>query len=328
MHVFGEICAGFTLWAVQFIDKPKHKGNSMNNQVYNSITNRIISLLEQGTVPWHKPWKVTTSWPRNYVTRKPYRGVNVFLLTALSYESPFWLTLHQVYELGGSVRTGEKSCSILFWRQKRILDEETGEERNVPLLRLYHVFNVAQCDGINEAPVSMKTEPIVVTKPAEILERMPTRPKIKHGVTHSFYSPQEDCVSLPLQKRFGKEEEYYSTLFHELVHSTGHESRLRRATLTEKAGFGTNLYCKEELIAEMGAAFLCAQAEIVERTINNSAAYIKGWLEQLKGDKTLIVQAAAQAQRAADFILGTMGTEAKGSRTETAHQPEPMEASA
>jgi antirestriction protein ArdC len=182
---------------------------------------------------------------------------------------------------------------------------------------------------MKEAPaLSETTEPVAVTKPAEIVEKMPKRPQIKHGMTQSFYSPKEDCVSLPVRKRFSREEEYYSTLFHELVHSTGHETRLNRSTLTEKAGFGSNPYCKEELIAEMGAAFLCGQAEIVERTIDNSVAYIKGWLEQMKSDKTLIVQAAAQAQRAADFILGTMTAESRVNGADSNSSPEPMETAA
>ena len=296
----------------------------MNNQVYSSITQRMIALLEQGTVPWRKPWKATSDWPRNFVTKKPYRGANVFLLTAMAYESPYWLTFQQAYELGGTVRNGEKSCSILFWRQKTILDEETGEERNVPLLRLYHVFNVAQCEGLADAPVAMEAEPMAITKPAELVERMPRRPKVKHGMAHSCYSPQEDCVSMPNKKQFEKEEEYYCTLFHELVHATGHPTRLNRRTLTEKAGFGSDMYCKEELIAEMGAAFLCAQSEIVERTINNSASYIKGWLERLRNDNTLVLQAAAQAQRAADFIRGTLPPPL-GAPRENAPQSEPVE---
>ncbi|MEI9966920.1 MAG: zincin-like metallopeptidase domain-containing protein [Candidatus Moraniibacteriota bacterium] len=214
---------------------------------------------------------------------------------------------------------------VLFWTQKTIEDEESGEERKVPLLRLYSLFNVAQCDGLKEAPETGETQDTwAITKPGEIVEKMPMPPKIKHGMTESFYSPREDCVSMPMQKRFGKKEEYYSTLFHELVHSTGHESRLRRPSLAEKAGFGSDHYCKEELIAEMGATFLCGYAGIVDRTIDNSAAYVKGWLERLKDDKTLIVQAAAQAQRAADFILGAMGTEPKAASMENSPQPEPM----
>jgi antirestriction protein ArdC len=301
----------------------------MNSQIYDRITQRIITLLEQGTVPWHKPWNVKTGWPRNFVTKKPYRGINVLLLAAISYESPYWLTFRQAWQLGGCIRQGEKSCAIMFWNQKTIKDEESGEERNFPILRLYNVFNVAQCDGLKESPASSEApESVLVTKPAEIVEKMPQRPKIKHGMTKSFYSPKDDCVSLPLQKRFGREEEYYSTLFHELVHSTGHGARLNRPTLTEQAGFGSDPYCKEELIAEMGAAFLCGQAEIVERTLDNSAAYIKGWLEQLKHDTTLIVQAAGQAQRAADFILGTSPSEPQIIEAESKLEPEPMEAAA
>jgi antirestriction protein ArdC len=299
----------------------------MNSEVYDRITDRIVKLLEQGTVPWHKPWNAKTGWPRNYVTKKAYRGINVLLLATMSYESPYWLTFRQAWQLGGCIRRGEKSSSILFWQQKTIQDTESGEERSVPLLRLYNVFNVTQCEGLGTMPESNeKSEPIIAPKPAEIVEKMPRKPKIKHGMTKSFYSPKDDCVSLPLQKRFGLEEEYYSTLFHELVHATGHETRLRRATLTEKAGFGTDLYCKEELIAEMGAAFLCGHAEIVERTIDNSAAYIKGWLEALKSDTAMIVQAAGQAQRAADFILGTLPSESQIKSTEIA--PEPLEIAA
>jgi antirestriction protein ArdC len=275
----------------------------MNLKAYERITERITALLAQGTVPWHKPWRATTDLPRNLVTKKPYRGINVFLLLSLSYESPLWLTCRQANQLGARVRKGEKACPVIFWKQRRIEDEESGEERNIRLLRYYHVFNVAQCDGIKDAPaVTVEVNP--ATRPAAIVENMPQPPVIKHGMVEAFYSPSDDCVGMPAQERFDREEGYYATLFHELVHATGHETRLKRATLTERAGFGSNPYCKEELIAELGAAFLCGQAEIVERTIDNSAAYLNGWLEQLKNDRTLIVHAASQAQRAADFILG------------------------
>jgi antirestriction protein ArdC len=190
----------------------------------------------------------------------------------MMYESPFWLTFRQVSQLGGSVRKGEKACPVVFWKQTTTEDKESSEQKKKYLLRF-----VAQ---------------------------MPQPPILKHGMTHAYYSPREDCVGLPPRERFERTEDYYSTVFHELVHSTGHEKRLKRSTLAEKSGFGSNPYCKEELIAEMGAAFLCGLAEIGERTIDNSAAYLNGWLDQLRQDKMLIVQAAAQAQKAADFILG------------------------
>jgi antirestriction protein ArdC len=276
----------------------------MNARVYEQITERIIALLAQGTVPWHKPWKARTGLPRNLVSQKPYRGINVFLLLSMNYESPFWLTFRQALQLGGTVRKGEKSCPVVFWKQTTFEDKETREPQKIPLLRFYHVFNVAQCDGlkIGGEPVEEPVDEFI--KSEEIVAHMPQRPIIKHGMARAFYSPREDCVGLPLRERFERAEGYYATLFHELVHASGHESRLNRSTLKESMGFGSNPYCKEELIAEMGAAFLCAHAQIVELIIDNSAAYLQGWLEQLRNDKTLIVQAAAQAQRAADFILG------------------------
>lgn len=276
----------------------------MKNHIYDRITDRIIALLEQGTVPWHRPWKAKTGLPRNLVSQKPYRGINVFMLLALSYESPFWLTFRQVSQLGGCVRKGEKACPVVFWKQLKIEDKKSGESRRIPLLRFHYVFNVSQCDGLKLGTEPVPATDSVMPKPEDILANMPQPPVIRHGLTRACYSPHEDCVGLPARERFDTPEGYYATLFHELVHATGHEKRLKRATLTESAGFGSNPYCKEELVAELGAAFLCGQAEIAERVIDNSAAYLQGWLEQLRNDQTLIVQAAAQAQRAADFVLG------------------------
>jgi antirestriction protein ArdC len=291
----------FTLGSQGSFQTINHRRSRMNI-AYDRITDRITALLEQGTVPWHRPWKVKAGWPRNFVSKKQYRGINVFLLHAMSYESPYWLTFRQALRLGGNVKRGEKSCPVVFWKQMKVADKESGEAKKIPLLRIYHVFNAAQCDGLKDAgPV---TREIVSVKPAEIVANMPQPPVIKHGMTKAFYSPREDSVGMPARERFDTEEGYFATLFHELVHATGHEKRLKRETLAEHNGFGSDPYCKEELIAEMGAAFLCGQAEIVERTIDSSAAYIKGWLGQLQQDKTLIVQAAAQAQKAADFILG------------------------
>lgn len=275
----------------------------MNIKAYERITERIVLLLEQGTVPWHKPWQVTTGLPRNLVTQKPYRGINPFLLVAMDYESPHWLTFRQAIQLGGSVKKGEKSCPVVFWKPLQVTDRESGEVEKIPLLRLYHVFNAAQCEGLKNTPEADDSS-IVITTAAEIVAGMPQPPILKHGLTAAYYSPSNDTVGMPEPKRFDNEEAYHAALFHELVHSTGHEKRLKRQSITERNGFGSDPYCKEELIAELGSAFLCGQAGIVERTIENSAAYLEGWLKQLQRDKTLIVYAAAQAQKAADFILG------------------------
>ena len=270
-------------------------------QSYERITERIVSLLEQGTVPWHKPWTVKTGLPRNLISKKPYRGINVFLLMAMSYESPHWLTFRQAIQLGGNVKKGEKSCPVVFWKWMKNEDEESDEPKKAPLLRLYHVFNTAQCEGLKDAPGEIQ---MPVTKPAEIVAGMPQPPAVKHGMAKAFYSPTDDCVGMPERERFDGEAGYFATLFHELIHATGSEKRLNRASISERNGFGSNPYCKEELIAELGSAFLCGYADIVERTIDNSAAYLEGWLKQFQNDRTLIVSAAAQAQKAADFILG------------------------
>jgi antirestriction protein ArdC len=277
----------------------------MSTQAYDRITGQIITLLEQGTVPWHKPWKASTGWPRNLVSNKSYGGINVLLLLSMSYESPYWLTFRQATMLGGTVRKGEKACPVVFWKRLKVEEKDAVEKREIPLLRYYHVFNLAQCEGIkNGHPTAPNGAEPVASKPEDIVANMPQRPPIKDGFTRAFYSLREDYVGMPARERFSRNEEFFSTLYHELVHSSGHESRLNRSSLTESAGFGSDPYCKEELIAEIGAAFLCGHAEITERTIDNSAAYVAEWLKRLRSEKTLIVQAAAQAQRAADFIIG------------------------
>jgi len=277
---------------------------SQRGSVYFQITERIITLLEQGIIPWRKPWHTEAGLPRNLITQKPYRGINVFLLHAMGYESPYWLTYRQAQALDGNVRKGEKAAPVVFWKQLEIADRQTGEPGKIPLLRFYHVFNVAQCDGLKNIPKPPVATPLdPPSKPDEIVAFMPRRPEIKHGLRKAYYSLNEDIVAMPDRAQFETEAAYYATLFHELAHATGHASRLNRSTLTKSAGFGSDPYCKEELVAEMAAAFLCGHAGIVNDTIENSAAYLHGWLAQLRQDKTLIVQASASAQKAADYIL-------------------------
>ena len=162
----------------------------MNVQVYELISQRIIGLLTQGTVPWHKPWTVRTGMPRNLVTQKPYRGINVFLLLALRYESPLWLTYRQALRFGGNVRKCEKSCPVVSWKKTTIEDEAQDEPKEIRLLRLYHVFNAAQCEGLNSVSAPVVTPLSNALKPAEIVNRMPQAPVIKHGMAHAYYSPR------------------------------------------------------------------------------------------------------------------------------------------
>ena len=151
---------------------------------------------------------------------------------------------------------------------------------------------------------STETQNAVISRAEMIVAGMPKCPVIRHGMRKAFYCRDDDVVSLPSAKEFKSSEDYYASLFHELIHATGHEDRLNRSSVVEGNGYGSDPYCKEELIAELGAAFLCGHAGIIDRTIDNSASYIQGWLAKLKADKTLIVQAAAQAEKAVNFILG------------------------
>jgi antirestriction protein ArdC len=290
----------------------------MKNDVYQVITDRIIGLLEKGVVPWQKPWRGGEMMPRNLVSKRDYRGVNVFLLHAMMYQSPFWLTYKQAMELGGHVKKGERASPVVFWKRLQVDDigEPTGKKA-VPFLRYYSVFNVAQCADIppDKIPVlnDSQREHCPITEAERIVAAMPKKPEIRHGGGRACYSPGFDRVDIPQPETFRSGQDYYAVLFHELTHSTGHASRLNRKGISgadgEWSAFGSTPYAREELVAEMGAAFLSGQAGIVERTLDNSAAYIQSWLARLKEDRRLVVQAAAAAQRAADFILDKQFTQ-------------------
>jgi antirestriction protein ArdC len=275
----------------------------LKKDVYQVVTDRIIRLLESGTVPWHRPWKGGSEVPKNFISRKAYRGINCFLLHAAGFASPYWLTFKQVQSLDGRVKKGEQSFPVVFW--KIFEEEDNGETKKVPFLRYHSVFNVAQCEGIT-VPVSPeingKFSPI--EKCEEVVTKMPHRPAIEHGGGRACYSPVRDAVNMPEATQFESAEAYYSILFHELTHATGHVSRLNRKEITDPIRFGSNPYSREELVAEMGAAFLSGHCEIENTTLTQSASYIQNWLERLKDDRKLVVHAAAQAQKACNFILG------------------------
>lgn len=280
----------------------------MATDVYERITARIVDQLERGTVPWRKPWQGGQSGhPRNLVSGRRYRGINTFLLSCSPFESPFWLTFKQAKALGGHVRKGEESTPLIFWRWLDRTDAETGESKRFPLLRQYRAFNSEQCELPPDRIPDVAAAPENNFSPIEVCEHvvadMPHPPGIRHGGGAAFYRPATDTVQMPQPERFDESEDYYSTLFHELVHSTGHESRLGRPGITEEIRFGNHSYSREELIAEMGAAFLCGHCGIENCVIDNSAAYLASWLTRLRDDKRLVVHAAAAAQKAADFIL-------------------------
>lgn len=281
--------------------------------IYQTITNRIIELLEQGTIPWRKPWS-SAGPPMNALTKKPYNGINLWLLMGLPYESNLYLTFDQVARLGGTVNKGEKGHLVTFWmlldKKKKEADYSLEEkEEKIPFLRYFKVFNVDQCSGIPTAVREFVYErqiyPVAVCE--GIVQGMPNCPKIRFDKQKAFYDPVSDYINMPPMKRFNDGEAYYGTLFHELIHSTGHKSRLGRKSLMEMAEFGSPTYSFEELVAELGNCYLCSYSGIGQRDLKNSAAYIQGWLTQLRSNYWYIVMASSQAQKAVDYILRKNG---------------------
>lgn len=278
--------------------------------VYDIITARVVEQLESGTVPWRKPWSGPEAFPRNAISRKPYRGINAFLLGAAAYSSPAWITYKQAEAAGGNVRKGERGLPVVFWNWLEKIDVETGQPIRVPFLRYYTAFNVQQCDGLPADLIPAPPAPRINFEPIAacqaIFDSLPlNRPTIEHGHPVAFYRPSADLVGMPQADYFDSAEDYYSTLFHELTHATGHESRLARKGITETALFGSATYSREELVAEMGAAFLCGLSGIDSAPIQqNEAAYIASWLRVLRADSKLVVTAAAQAQKAVDWLTG------------------------
>ena len=297
------------------------------SRVYDIVIDRIVKQLEAGIVPWRRPWGGPDHAPRNAASRKFYRGVNVFLLATASYDASDWLTFRQANLWGGHVRKGERGWPVVFWSVRETIDPATGQKDRQFILRQYTVFNVEQCDGL-PAVLTQPAAPQIDFQPIAECERIvaglpANRPAVEHGGTRACYSPSLDRVQMPKPERFESAEAYYSVLFHELTHATGHPSRLNRPGITDVAPFGSPVYSREELVAEMGAAFLCGQAGIDAPALEvNQAAYLAGWLRQLRGDSRLVVQAAAQAQKAADWILGTGGRDvAPHSETDDADSP-------
>ena len=275
--------------------------------VYEIITNKIIEKLEAGFIPWHKPWSGSASKnaPRNLVTGKQYRGINVYLLSMLGYSSPFFLTFKQVSEKGGFVRKGEQGHMVVYYGTAELEDRETGDPKVVPFLKYYKVFNVAQCEGLT-VPVVDENVDDKIFSPIEqadaIFNAMPQAPDVRFGGNRAYYSPSLDYVQIPVKESFDTPDAYYNTLFHELAHSTGHTDRLARKGVIEASYFGSHEYSKEELVAEMTASFLSAEAGI-ESTFDNSVAYLQSWMRALKNDKTMLIRSASLAQKASDFIL-------------------------
>ena len=270
--------------------------------LYQEITDRIITQMEEGVIPWHKPWISGKAISRT--TGEPYSLLNQMLLGRPGE----YLTFKQCQDAGGKIKKGEKASIVVFWKWIETEDEETGEKKEVPFLRYYNVFHISQCEGVTakhaaETALPDGAEPIAAAQ--EIIYDYLDREDVKlfhHEGDRAFYRPSTDEIVLPICKQFFSTAEYYSTVYHELVHSTSHAKRLNR--LNQAAFFGIEDYSKEELIAEIGAAALVNHCGIeTSSSFRNSAAYIQNWLSVLRNDKRFIVSAAGKAEKAVQFIL-------------------------
>lgn len=278
----------------------------MSTNVYQLVTDRIIEELEKGRIPWEKPWTGVRSGAFNRISKKPYSLLNQMLLK----HDGEYATFKQWSELGGKIRKGEKSEIVVFW--KIFEKEETNDKGekvkvNIPLLRYINVFHISQIEGV-EPLKEFFHEVTPIEEADKIIIDYVTREHITFEEIASdkaFYSPSRDAVVVPLKEQYKNINEYYSTTFHELTHSTGHASRLDRLKTGAIAAFGSETYSKEELVAEIGSATMLNTLRIeTVKTFKNSAAYIQSWLQVLRNDNKFIVSAASKAEKAVSYILG------------------------
>ncbi len=275
--------------------------------IRDTITGKIISIMEAGIAKGASRWVPSAGqgMPRNAKTGQPYRGINVLLLWSEAaerhYSSNLWLTYRQAEGMGAQVRRGEKSTLCVFFDKiKKESDEEQDQDKFYPMVKAFFLFNVAQIDGLPDSITApFETHNFNAVAEAEQI-LIDSRADIRHGFDGALYMPSKDQILLPLRERFTSAQNYYATALHELTHWTGHESRLNRQFGKR---FGDDAYAFEELVAELGAAFMVGQLGMVDATIENHAAYVDSWVKVLKNDKQAIFTAASQASRASDFIL-------------------------
>ncbi len=288
--------------------------------IIQTLTDRIIASLESGKAPWHKTWQ--GGLPASLSTGREYRGINIFLLGTQEFSSRYWVTFREALRLGGHVRKGEKATPIVYWkwRTPEEIAKADREGRRTPPCHPFisHVFNLDQVEGVARPETDVHHEPHRRLEIADLmLEMMPSKPEIQHALSFSpCYISDFDRIQLPHLSQFTSAENYFSVLFHELIHSTGHPRRLNR--LAQDTGNRSERYSFEELVAEFGAAFLCAFCGI--RTAQVEAlqtSYITGWATVFRKDPMVLLRAASAAQKAADFIRGKVVPDVRDVETST-----------
>ena len=276
------------------------------------ITGRLVAALEAGVVPWRRPWSRVEKAPANLVSGRRYTSWLSLMMLSLRqliqpFASPFWLTAGQARQLGGEILKGETPTPVIsVWWAK--IEDDYRPSKSFPRFRPFWVFNYEQCRGLKKKPPTPETfthDPIAEAE--ALVSAMPDPPGLEAGGGRAEYDPVRDVVRMPGPEHFERRAAYYEVLFHELAHSTAHRKRLNRALPGPQGPMGNGgpgTRAREELIAEMAAAFLCGRAGIFDQVLETSAAYLEGWLKVLRGDPRLVITAAAQAQKAADYILG------------------------
>jgi len=303
---------------------------------YDKVTEALVARLQQGEIPWRRPWALASSAPANLASGRAYTGfINCLLLSSGGHSSRYWATYNQIRQLGGTVKKGSKGTPVAFWK---ILEREDRKDpakiQKIPMLRSWTVFNVDQTEGLEENRRVVAEREALALPPkshteatAEFMQMVEayvkTGPSLTHGGNAAYYVPALDGITMPDQDRFHSIEHYAAVLAHELTHSTGHRKRLAREGVTNHARFGSHLYSREELVAEMGSAFLAGICGFhTEDVFTSNVAYLQNWSKKLQGEPDLIVKAASEAQKAVDLILRASG------RSRTAEEPEAEEEAA
>ena len=273
----------------------------MENKIYQEVTDRIIANLEKGVMPWIKPWHTENTLDKNIVSQNEYNGINRLILGMSGFHSNVWGSFKQWDSLGANVKKGEKGTAIVFYKpvaSSKVNDQGENENSFYACLKTYYVFNAEQVEGIEIKPRAVENKPFLNN---ELIDQLVanTGATIKHGGNSAYYRPSEDYINMPIKSDFKDEAGYYATLLHELTHWSGAKHRLDR---TKGKRFADTAYAFEELIAEIGSAFLCEKYN-VKGDIRHEG-YIASWLKALKDDNKMIFKASAYAQKSTDYIVG------------------------
>jgi antirestriction protein ArdC len=293
------------------------KGTIMGKTAYEIVAQTIVEQLSNGVAPWRSPWVASGYVPKSLSSKKKYNGTNHWLLSFVAekqgFQSPWWGTFRQITEMGGGVRKGEKGAPIVLYSQFES-ENADGEKRTATVMRYFTVFNAEQAEWPEgKTPkyevLSARPDAEIIGDAQKIVDSYINREKLTLTLAgdRAFYSPSKDAITVPKMEQFHETAEFYSTLFHEMGHSTGHATRLKREGVVENHYFGSELYSQEELVAEFTSAFLSSETGIAPATLENSASYIHSWYKVLKNDPKMLVNGIAKAQKATDFILGVTG---------------------